>query len=89
MIDVAPVINLSIYSLNSLSDFIKLTTKGLTVEVEEGNYEQLVEVMIHLQAVKDRLPTTDNMFEPLKQTIELLTVYGQELSDDIHQQLEV
>ena len=66
-----------------------MSKQSLTQNVEEGNYDQLVEVMIQLQAMKDRQPTTDNMFEPLKQTIELLRTYGQELSDDVHQKLEV
>lgn len=57
--------------------------------VEEGDYDGLVGVMIHLSAVKDRQPNTDNMFEPLKQTIELLKTYDQEMSDDVHRQLEV
>ena len=57
--------------------------------VEEGDYDALVAVMIHLLAVKDRQPNTDNMFEPLKQTIELLKTYDQEMSDEIHTLLEV
>ena len=45
--------------------------------------------MGHLLAVKDRQATTDNMFEPLKETIELLQSYDQVMSDAVHQQLEV
>jgi dynein heavy chain len=62
---------------------------GLTKTVEEGDYKGLVECMGHLMAVKDRQVTTDEMFEPLKQTIELLRHYGQEMSDDVHTQLQV
>ena len=40
-------------------------------------------------AVKERQQTTDNLFEPLKQTIELLKSYGQEMSDDVYQKLQV
>jgi dynein heavy chain len=75
-------------SLNDLDAFIKITQSGLNVTVEEGDYDGLVGVMAHLLAIKDRLPTTDNMFEPIKQTIELLKTYSQEMSDDIHQLLE-
>ena len=46
-------------------------------------------VMHHLLAVKDRQATTDAMFEPLKEMIELLKIYGQEMNDEVHQQLEV
>ena len=53
------------------------------------DYDGLVNVMGHLVAIKDRLATTDVMFEPLKHTIELLLTYGQEMSDEIHQSLEV
>ena len=75
--------------MNDLAAFIKVTRKGLEDEVQEGDYDGLVNVMSHLMAVKDRQPTTDNMFEPLKQTIELLGSYNQEMSDEVHQQLEV
>ena len=68
--------------------FIKKASAGLACMVEEGDYDSLVGVMMHLLAVKDRQAATDNMFEPLKQTIELLKSYDQELSDDVHQQLQ-
>lgn len=45
--------------------------------------------MKHLGQVKDRQIATDEMFEPLKQTIELLKTYNQEMPDDVHQLLEV
>ena len=41
-----------------------------------------------LQKVKDRLPTTDNMFEPLKQYIELLKSYDYEMPETVFVQLE-
>ena len=75
-------------SLNDLKEFIKAADKGLTKPVEEGDYDGLVEVMGHLMAVKERQATTDEMFEPLKQTIELLKTYDQEMPDEVHQQLQ-
>lgn len=33
--------------------------------------------------------SADSMFEPMKATIELLKSYGEELSDEVHQQLQV
>ena len=45
--------------------------------------------MGHLMAVKDRQSGTDNLFEPLKQTIELLKIYGQDMSEEIYHQLQV
>ena len=76
-------------SLNNLRDFIALTSGGLTKEVPEGEYNALVECMGYLGAVRQRIPETDNMFEPLKQTIDLLKTYQQEMSEDVHQLLEV
>ena len=45
--------------------------------------------MGHLMALKERQSSTDDMFEPLKQTIELLKTYGQELPETVFEQLEV
>lgn len=62
---------------------------GLSQQVEEGDYDGLVEVMGNLLAVKERQNTTDTMFEPLQQTIALLKEYEQELPDVVYKQLEV
>ena len=75
--------------MKDLSEFIGRTSAGLGVEVKEGDYDGLVEVMVHLLAVKDRQATTDVMFEPLKETVELLSSYTQETPEDVLQQLEV
>ena len=72
-----------------MAEFIKSADVGLTKDVQEGDYNGLVECMGHLMAVKDRTSATDAMFEPLKQTIELLKSYGQELSEDTHTLLQV
>ncbi|XP_042198221.1 dynein axonemal heavy chain 9 isoform X3 [Callorhinchus milii] len=76
---------------NSLADlemFIKVTERGLSQKVEDGNLTGLVDVMGHLMAVKERQAMTDGMFEPLKQTIELLKTYDQELPEEVYRQLE-
>ncbi|XP_066917361.1 dynein beta chain, ciliary-like [Clytia hemisphaerica] len=75
-------------SLNDLASFIKTADSGLTKPVEEGDYDGLVDCMGHLMAVKDRSTTTDAMFEPLKQSIELLKSYNQELSEETHTLLQ-
>ena len=72
-----------------MAAFIKVTDVGLTTEVAEGDYDGLVDVMGHLMAVKDRSTTTDEMFEPLKHTIELLRSYDQEMSEETHSLLQV
>ena len=76
-------------SLEDLASFVKTTSSGFDKEVPEGDYTALVECMAHLVAVKDRVDTTDNMFEPLKHTIDLLKTYDQEMSEEVHQLLEV
>uniref|UniRef100_A0A670JUX8 Dynein axonemal heavy chain 9 n=1 Tax=Podarcis muralis TaxID=64176 RepID=A0A670JUX8_PODMU len=76
------------HSLADLEEFVKVAEIGLSKTVESGDYEGLVEVMGHLLAVKDRQTSTDEMFEPLKQTIELLKIYEQELPGEVYKQLE-
>ncbi|XP_066468990.1 dynein axonemal heavy chain 9 [Tiliqua scincoides] len=76
------------HSLTDLEEFIKIAEIGLSRNVEKGDYDGLVEVMGHLMAAKDRQTSTDEMFEPLKQTIELLKTYEQELPGEVYKQLE-
>ncbi|NXJ23235.1 DYH9 protein, partial [Dicrurus megarhynchus] len=75
-------------SLADLDEFIQTAERGLSRKVEKGDYGGLVEVMGHLLAVKERRSATDAMFEPLKETIELLRAYEQQLPEEVHQQLE-
>ena len=75
-------------SLKSLQEFIKVTNSGLGVEVEDGDYDGLVSCMGHLLNVRDRTAMTDEMFEPLKQTIDLLKSYEHEMSEEVHLQLQ-
>ena len=44
--------------------------------------------MHNLSDIKDRAATTDGMFEPLKGTIELLKGYGQEMGEEVYEQLQ-
>ncbi|XP_063574371.1 dynein axonemal heavy chain 17 [Pongo abelii] len=75
-------------SLADLEAFMKVARMGLTKPLKEGDYDGLVEVMGHLMKVKERQAATDNMFEPLKQTIELLKTYGEEMPEEIHLKLQ-
>ncbi|XP_037666336.1 dynein heavy chain 17, axonemal [Choloepus didactylus] len=77
-----------IHSLADLEDFMKVAKTGLTMPLKEGDYDGLVEVMGHLMKVKERQATTDTMFEPLKQTIELLKTYGEEMPEETHTKLQ-
>nr|XP_006007896.1 PREDICTED: dynein heavy chain 11, axonemal [Latimeria chalumnae] len=75
-------------SLNELEEFIKEADLGLQKEVQEGDYEGLVEVTEYLLAVRDRQIATDELFEPLKETIVLLKNYGGKVPDRVNVQLE-
>jgi dynein heavy chain len=77
------------FSLNELQEFIQKTDAHLKRPVKENDYNHLVEIMAHLAAIKQREQATDALFTPLKETIELLKSYNQELPDEVHQQLEV
>lgn len=59
-----------------MKEFIKVSDVGLGKTVEEGDYNGLVECMGHLMAVREKAETTDGMFEPLRETIDLLKVGG-------------
>ncbi|XP_008068583.1 dynein heavy chain 17, axonemal [Carlito syrichta] len=83
--------HLSKHVINSLTDleaFMKVARMGLTKPLKEGDYEGLVGVMGYLMKVKERQVATDNMFEPLKQTIELLKTYGEEMPEEVHLKLQ-
>ena len=72
-----------------LEAFIEDAEKGLTQDVTTGDYNTLVKVMDTLVNVRERQEKTDQMFEPMKNTIELLRQYGQEMPDEVHAQLQV
>ncbi|NXA28829.1 DYH17 protein, partial [Ibidorhyncha struthersii] len=76
-------------SLQELRDFIQEANAGLSKPLQEGDYNRLVEVMGHLMRVKERQAETDSMFEPLKETVALLSTYGEEMPEEIHLQLQV
>ncbi|XP_043570859.1 dynein axonemal heavy chain 17-like [Chiloscyllium plagiosum] len=74
-------------SLSTLEAFIKETNAELSKTVKEGDLKALIQVMGYLKKIKERQVTTDNMFEPLKQTIELLKTYDVEMPEEVHTQL--
>ncbi|KAM7334656.1 hypothetical protein ACRRTK_007976 [Alexandromys fortis] len=77
-----------INSLAELEGFMTVTRSGLKKPLKEGDYDGLVEVMGHLMKVKERQVATDSMFEPLKQTIELLKTYGEEMPEETYLKLQ-
>ncbi|XP_061233427.1 dynein axonemal heavy chain 17 isoform X1 [Neopsephotus bourkii] len=75
-------------SLMDLEEFINDTNTGLSKPLEEGDYDGLVAVMGHLMRVKERQATTDTMFQPLREAIALLSMYGVEMPERVHLQLQ-
>ncbi|XP_070583565.1 dynein axonemal heavy chain 11 isoform X3 [Erythrolamprus reginae] len=75
-------------SLSDLEEFIKMTNLGLQKQLSEIDYNGLIDIMFHLLAVRHRQSATDDLFEPLKDTIVLLENYGQKMPDHIYIQVE-
>ncbi|XP_071447818.1 dynein beta chain, ciliary [Hetaerina americana] len=76
-------------SLSDLSQFIREADEGLLQPLVEGDYKGLVEVMGYLMQVKDRAApsaatASDDLFEPIHNTIELLKYYDMELPEEVH-----
>ena len=74
-------------SLQDLQAFIEEAKVGLQQKAKEGDFDGLLNVMGHIIAVKERSGNTDNMFGPLKDTIELLKKYHHEMPEKVYQQL--
>ncbi|XP_057668614.1 dynein beta chain, ciliary [Diorhabda carinulata] len=75
-------------SLCDLSNFIRLADEGLQQPVGEGDYQALVNVMGYLLHVKERQITTDEMFGPQKDIIELLKFYDQDIPEEVNVYLQ-
>ncbi|CAH1639911.1 unnamed protein product [Spodoptera littoralis] len=71
-------------SLSDLGNFIRDADEGLLQPVPEGDYEALVRIMGYLMHVKDRTVTTDDMFQPLTETIELLKFYDMDIPEEVN-----
>lgn len=69
-------------SLTDLSNFIHSADQGLLQIVDD--YDTLVSIMAFLLQVKERAITTDNMFEPMKSTIELLKYYDMDIPEEVN-----
>ena len=76
-------------SISELEEFIIESDGVLLLPVEEGDYDALVRVMAVLKKIRDRQFETDEMFKPLRETIELLKTYEVEFSEETYIQLQV
>lgn len=71
-------------SLSDLGQFIRSADEGLQQTVGEGDYVALVNVMGYLLNVKERQANTDEMFGPLREIIELLKFYDQDIPEEVN-----
>lgn len=71
-------------NLTDLGNFIRKADEGLLQPVKEGDYEGLVNIMAYLLHVKERGATTDEMFEPMQETIELLKYYDMDIPEEVN-----
>lgn len=71
-------------NLTDLADFIRRADEGLLQTIKEGDYEGLVSIMAFLMHVKERAITTDDMFEPMKDTIDLLKYYDMDIPEEVN-----
>ena len=75
-------------NLADLNNFIEQADEGLMTQVHEGDYKSLIKVMQYLQLVKEKQSIADNMFDPLKDIIDLLRNYGVEIPQESLVQLK-
>jgi len=71
-------------SLMNLSHFIRKADEGLLQTVKEKDYEGLVSIMAYLMQVKERAAKTDEMFEPMQETIQLLKYYDMDIPEEVN-----
>lgn len=71
-------------SLIDLGNFIRAADEQLLQQVVEGDYDGLVNIMAYLLNVKERAVTTDEMFEPMQEIINLLKFYDQDIPEEVN-----
>ena len=65
-----------VQKLTDLHNVCGKINDGLGVEVVDGDLEALMDVMGHIRDVRKRVEETNAMFEPLRETINLLKKHG-------------
>ncbi|KAI2655454.1 Dynein axonemal heavy chain 11 [Labeo rohita] len=75
-------------SIGELEEFMLRAESRLKEPVCGGDYQALVQVMGYLLAIRDRQTSTDQLFEPVIDVVNLLEQYGETLPECVHMQLE-
>ncbi|XP_053593671.1 dynein beta chain, ciliary [Microplitis demolitor] len=74
-------------SLKELSEFLQKATSRFNQPILEDDYEGLLKTMYYLKEVRDKQYKIDGMFDPIKETINLLEQYQVDFSEQTHQWL--
>lgn len=78
-----------IFSLDDLEQFIAYATKELSIELGEDDYDGLLKVMGVLNEVRAKMDAqTENMFEPLREIIDVLKEYGVDFPEETYEQVQ-
>lgn len=75
-------------SLNELKAFIEHANEMLQRQVDANDLQGLIEMMNFLHQVRIRQEYTDDMSEPIKETIELLKSYAYDVPQSIYTMLD-
>lgn len=63
--------------------------EGMSIILEKGDYDGLVQVMGYLLKIRDRTEETDKLFAVMKDTMNLLKSYGLDFNEAIYTLLAV
>lgn len=74
--------------LQELQDFVGATNTvfDLTPQLGRDDFASLLKILEALTQIKNQEISTDNMFEPLKEIVNLLSEYNVEFEDKVHNQ---
>lgn len=74
--------------MDDLEKFIAYATKELSVELGDDDYDGLLKVMGVLNEVRAKMDAgTDQMFEPLRDIIDVLKEYGVDFPEETYDQV--
>ncbi|XP_017887523.2 dynein beta chain, ciliary-like [Ceratina calcarata] len=74
--------------LQELENFLNAAMDNFSKPIQEDDYEGLLETIYYLKEVRDRQFEIEDMFDPIKKTIELLQNYDVVLEDKIFEWLQ-
>ena len=72
--------------LQELEEFSIECDEVLGLEAAEEDFPTLLKILSVLNKIKERETATDNMFEPLKATVDLLKTYNVEFNETVYKQ---